>query len=59
MSVKIEIKKNGEVVGWYTAKNGLITVTSAKNGRSCTARGSADGEGLARLMLTEKWAQEL
>lgn len=59
MSDKYDVLKDGKVIGQYSVKNGMITVTSKKNGQSQTTQTSAVGANasLARLMLSEPWAK--
>ncbi|OUI88909.1 hypothetical protein [Acetobacter indonesiensis] len=58
MSDKYDILENGEIIGWYYVKKGMITVTSKKNYQSQTTQASRSGsnEALARIMLSEPWA---
>lgn len=58
MTSKNEVEKDGEVIGWYSVKDGVITVTSKKTGQSATthASGSGANQGLAYMMLQEVWA---
>ncbi|KAA8383903.1 hypothetical protein FOH24_12785 [Acetobacter tropicalis] len=58
MTSDYEVKKDGEVIGWYSVKKGMITVTSKKTGQSATTHASGGGanQGLAYMMLQEPWA---
>ncbi|MFT8643210.1 hypothetical protein [Gluconacetobacter sp.] len=55
---KIAVHRDGEFIGHYIVKGGMITVYSP-NGHSKTTRQAGDGDsaGLARLMLSEAWAR--
>ncbi|GBR06165.1 hypothetical protein GLI01_23720 [Gluconacetobacter liquefaciens] len=55
---KIAVHRDGEIIGHYIVKGGMITVYSP-NGHSRTTRqsGAGDNAGLARLMLSEAWAR--